>query len=65
MAFINACRSVVRREPVQDADAEVEAIQQHIEKHTQRDNRRPDRHQVGNATAHDCCSTGTLKVECA
>ena len=36
----------VGREAVEDADAEVEAVEQHVEEHAEAEDQRPDRHEV-------------------
>ena len=38
--------------PYEDADAEVEAVEQHVEKHADAEHQRPDRHEIENRPAH-------------
>ena len=45
-------RAAVGREAVEDADAEVEAVEQHIEKHADAEHQRPDRNEIENRPAH-------------
>ncbi len=44
--FMIAARSVSRREAVQHADAEVEAVEQDVKEHAEADDAGPDRHEV-------------------
>ncbi len=46
-------RRQIRREPIKNADPEIESVQQDIEKHAKAENDRPQGHEVEHGRGHD------------